>query len=213
MIMMKYDAVIVAAGSGSRMGLGYNKVYYRPDQETVLEKTIHVFDGDDDCAHIIVVTDTEDYREIIGEAAGKIVLTEGGNTRQQSVANGLALVREAHVMVHDGARPYLSKDLLQRLKQALQEDDAVCPMIPVKDTIKIVRDGYIQETIPRSLLFAAQTPQCFRTELLCACMEKAQRDGYTGTDDCDLVEHFSDIKIRAVEGEYRNIKLTTPEDL
>ena len=63
--MMKYDAVIVAAGSGSRMGLGYNKVYYRPDQETVLEKTIHVFDGDDDCAHIIVVTDTEDYRKII----------------------------------------------------------------------------------------------------------------------------------------------------
>ena len=116
-------------------------------------------------------------------------------------------------MVHDGARPYLSGKELSALKQAMKTEQAACLAVAVKDTIKQIRGDYILHTPLRKTLVAAQTPQAFKTELLFSCMQKAIESGYAGTDDCSLVERFSDARIRLVKGSYANRKITTPEDL
>lgn len=212
---MKYSALIVAAGSGSRMHLGYNKVYaVLKDGRTILETTVDSFLEDPDCIQIVVVTDPCAYRKKIhSRLPGKVTLCTGGETRQESVFNGLQAVLADYVMIHDGARPYLDQDSLERLKKEMEHEKAALLMVPCKDTIKKVIDGYVCETYDRSTLQAAQTPQAFETKLIIDCMEKAIQDGYTGTDDASLVEKYSDVKVKAVEGSYRNIKITTPEDL
>lgn len=212
---MKYSAVIVAAGSGTRMKLGYNKVYARiQGNDTILEKTMSVFLNDPDCQQVVVVTDPDTFqKEVSSRIPGRIVLAKGGATRQESVASGLGAVMSRYVMIHDGARPYITQELLHSLKNELEHHDAVIPGVPCKDTIKVVKDGYIEKTIPRDTLMAAQTPQAFRTDLILTCMHKAIIDGYTGTDDAELVEKYSDTKIKVIEGSYKNIKITTPEDL
>ncbi len=211
---MEYSVVIVAAGSGTRMGLGYNKAYYRIDDRTILEHTMQIFRDDPDCRQIIAVTDSQTYMaEITGFWPGKITLVRGGKSRMESVSNGLNAVLCSTVMIHDGARPYLSAECLEALKKTMETEQAACLTVPCKDTIKKVVGGYLTETVERSTIAAAQTPQVFRTSLIISCMDKAAKDGYTGTDDCSLVEKYSDVPIKAVEGSYENIKITTPEDL
>lgn len=210
---MEYSAVIVAAGSGSRMHLGYNKAYYpMKDGRTILDHTLDVFREDPDCRQIVVVTDSVMFRDHI-QQTGQITLAAGGGTRQESVCHGLMAVLCDTVFIHDGARPFLSKECLEDLKKAMEKEQAACLMVPCKDTIKHVEDDYIVETYERSTLRCAQTPQAFRTELILACMQKAAQEQYTGTDDCSLVERYSGVKIRAVAGSYENYKITTPEDL
>ncbi|MCR5228800.1 MAG: 2-C-methyl-D-erythritol 4-phosphate cytidylyltransferase [Solobacterium sp.] len=211
---MEYSAVIVAAGSGTRMGLGYNKAYYRIDDRTILEHTMQIFLDDPECLQVIAVTDSQKYmEEITGFWPGKITLVRGGRSRMESVSNGLNAVLCDTVMIHDGARPYLSRECLDALKKAMETEQAACLTVPCKDTIKKVSDGYLTETVERSTIAAAQTPQVFRTDLIISCMNRALQEGYTGTDDCSLVERYSYVPIRAVEGSYENIKITTPEDL
>lgn len=212
---MEYSVLIVAAGNGTRMKLGYNKVYAKmKDGRSVIETTISVFQKDPDCHQIIVVTDPEEFRKrMSGKYIENTDLCAGGSTRQESVSRGLALVKYPYVMIHDGARPFVTVDLLDRLKDAMKKDRAALLMVPVKDTVKKVENGYVTGTFIRSELMAAQTPQMFETSLIRSCMEKAQEEGYTGTDDASLVERFSDVRVRAVDGAYYNYKITTPEDL
>ena len=212
---MKYSALVVAAGSGSRMKLGYNKVYMRlKDGKCLLDKTLSVFLNDPDCSQVVVVTDPYTFRQEIGtDTVGKIVIARGGSTRQQSVYNGLMSVLEDRVLIHDGARPFLSYDALQRLKEAMETEQAALLMVPCKDTIKRVKDGYVEETYDRSTLACAQTPQAFDTSLLIRCMHCANEEGWTGTDDASLVERYGNVRIKAVEGDYANLKVTTPEDI
>lgn len=213
--MLDYTALIVAAGAGTRMGLGYNKAYYRmADGKTILEHTMDCFLQDEDCKEVVVVTDSEDFYHALGpDTIGKIVVVQGGASREESVWNGMKAVLCDTVFVHDGARPFLPQECLGALKQVMETEDAACLMVPCKDTIKVVADGRIEKTLPRSTLMAAQTPQAFRTELLMDCMEKARRDGFEVTDDCSIVEAYSDVKIAVVEGSYANRKITTVEDL
>jgi len=212
--MLKYTALIVAAGAGTRMGLGYNKAYYRMDDgETILAHSIERFGNDPDCESIVVVTDPDMFRQEIGITDERIIVVSGGSTREDSVWNGLRKVKSDIVMIHDGARPFLSAESLNALKETMRSERAACLMVPCKDTIKIVKDGFIETTLPRSELMAAQTPQCFETSLLLACMEKSRAAGFAATDDCSIVEAFSDVKIRVVEGSYANKKITTVEDL
>ena len=212
---MEYSALIVAAGSGTRMGLGYNKVYApMADGTLILEKTVNVFMADPDCAQIVVVTDPLEFRHhFTNRFPGKIVLCKGGKTRQESVCNGLRAVMCDIFFVHDGARPFVSQKNLNDLKQAMEKEDGAILAVPCKDTIKRVENGYAAETYDRSTLVNVQTPQCFKTSLLIDCLEKAVMDGFTGTDDASLVEKYSDTKVRIVEGSYENIKITTPSDL
>ena len=210
---MRYSVIIVAAGNGSRMKLGYNKVYYRMDEKTILEHTMRLFLDDTACRELIIVTDSCQYVKEVGIFDGRIVLVQGGSTRQESVARGLHAVTEKIVMVQDGARPYLSFAELKALKDVMRTERAACLAVEVKDTVKQVCGAYVSKTIPRETLVAAQTPQVFDTALLIHCMHQAKHNGFVGTDDCSLVERFSDVRIRLVKGRYTNRKITTPEDL
>lgn len=212
---MNYSALIVAAGAGTRMKLGFNKVYMRLNNgKCLLEQTLSVFMKDPDCTQIVVVTDPVVFRKEIGKRSiGKVVLVKGGDTRQQSVHNGLMAVLEDKVFIHDGARPFLSEDALERLKKTMEHEKAALLTVPCKDTIKKVKDGYIEKTYDRATLVNAQTPQAFDTDLIISCMEKADMEGFTGTDDTSLVEKYSDVRIASVEGDYGNLKITTPEDI
>ena len=198
------------------MKLGYNKVYAKMrDGRTILNHTMDVFRADKDCIQIVVVTESlAYYQNMEGDWPGLITLAKGGKTRQESVRNGLLAAIGEYVMIHDGARPYLDQKSLKRIKKALTTDDAVLLTVPCKDTIKkIDAEGYVELTYDRSTLAAAQTPQAFKTSLLMECMAKAEQAKFTGTDDCSLVEAFSDVRVRTVEGSYANIKITTPEDM
>ncbi|MFV0480340.1 MAG: 2-C-methyl-D-erythritol 4-phosphate cytidylyltransferase [Anaerorhabdus sp.] len=211
---MKYSAIIVAAGSGKRMGLGYNKVFYPLfDGKTILEKTMQIFEKDKDCQQLIVVADSEDYRRDINHYCDKLVLVDGGEQRQDSVSCGLSAVTEEVVLIHDGARPYLTEACLERLKNAMESASAAILAIPCKDTIKIVVGEVIEATLPRELLYHAQTPQAFKTGLLKKCYEMASSAKVQVTDDASVVEEFSDEIVQVVLGDESNIKITTINDI
>lgn len=211
---MEYSALIVAAGSGTRMNLGYNKVYYKLDDRTVLEHAMDVFLEDDDCKQVIIVTNACDFmKHYSKKLCGKIVLCEGGNTRMESVSNGLNAVSEDVVFVHDGARPYVQMEEVERLKKAMEEEQAALLCVPCVDTMKKINGEYIETTMDRSELVHAQTPQAFHTSLLMDCMMQAKKDGDITTDDAGLVEKYSDVSIKVVMGSYANKKMTTVDDL
>jgi 2-C-methyl-D-erythritol 4-phosphate cytidylyltransferase len=212
---MQYSAVIVAAGSGSRMNLGFNKVYaHLPEGCTILEKTMSVFLEDEDCVQIVVVTDAAEYlHHIQTRVPGRITFAMGGDTRQRSVLNGTMAAIADTVFIHDGARPFLSRELLDQLKEVMETEEAALLAVPCKDTIKIVEHGYVRMTVERNTVCGAQTPQAFRTEKIIDCIHKAEQEGYTGTDDCSLAERYSNMRIKVVQGSYENYKITTPEDL
>lgn len=211
---MNYSVVIAAAGSGLRMGLGYNKVYYPVNGRPLLAYTIDIFEKDQDCKEIIVVSDYETFKEkMIDENFKKVKVVEGGASRQESIFHGLQNVSEEIVMIHDGARPHITLDLLGKLKKTMEKEKGAILMVPCKDTIKIVKDGYIEQTIPRETLMAAQTPQVFYTKDILYCMHKAIEENYIGTDDASLIEKYLEIKVAVVLGDYNNLKITTPEDL
>jgi len=210
---MRYSALIPAAGNGSRMGLGYNKTYYRlKDGKTILEHALIPFQEDKECIEIIVVTDENLFKNNL-TITNKISIVKGGQSREESVYNGLKKVKEDYVFIHDGARPYLTKELLTSLKNALEENDGALLLVPSKDTIKVVENGYVVKTLPRESLQSAQTPQAFKTSLLKSCMEKAILDHFQATDDASIVEAYSNTPIKAVLGSYENYKITTPEDI
>lgn len=212
---MDYTALVVAAGSGSRVGLGYNKLLYKFENgRTILEETVSIFMNDQRCTQIIVVASSDDMECFTRLCScGKVVFVLGGETRQQSVYNGLKAVKEDYVLIHDGARPWLSRECIDRLLHTLSEYPACLLTVPVKDTIKEVRDGLVVQTFHRADLRQAQTPQAFDTNLIIKCYEKAMRSGIQATDDAQVVETCSDVAVVDVEGSYENIKVTTMEDL
>lgn len=212
---MKYDVIVVAAGKGSRTGLPYNKMFYKlEDGRTVLETSLSVFEQDPDCANAIIVCALDELEEVKAHFSGpKRIFVQGGATRQDSVRNGLASAVSPFVLIHDGARPFLQKSELAKIKTALETDDAALLMVPAVDTVKRVIDGYVVETLVRSQLMCAQTPQAFKTDLIRACHEKAHECGYVGTDDAQLAEVFSDVQVRAVEGLPSNRKITVAQDV
>lgn len=213
---MNYSAIILAAGKGSRTQLEYNKVFYTfEDGEKLLSKTVRPFLDDYECVQIIIVSTSEEIEEVkaILPDEDRIQYTYGGDTRQDSVYNGLQCIREEYVMIQDGARCFLTTAEIERCKKALKTEKACLLMVPAIDTIKVVKDGYVVNTPVRSTLYAAQTPQCFDTNLIKDCYEKGITEGWVASDDASLVEHFSDVKVKVVKGEYSNKKVTTLQDL
>lgn len=212
---MKYGVVIVANGSGSRINLGYNKVYYRfDDNKTILEKSIDIFYNDDNCEEIVVVSDIGLFNKEIGcKYLNKLVLVRGGSTRGDSVFNGLKAVYSDYVLIHDGARPFLKHEFVNDLLDNLRNNDACLLMISVKDSIKLVRDGYIEKSIDRNSVMFAQTPQAFKTSLIFDAYLQARLNGFVGSDDASVVEMFTDSKIKVVMGDEYNKKITTRSDL
>lgn len=205
---MNYSVVIVAAGSANRSKLGYNKnLFVLSDGERVIDKTIKPFIDDIDCKEIIIVLKEEELDEI--KCLDKIITVKGGSARKDSVLNGLKEVKEEYVLIHDGARPYLRKESLLDLKEALKENDAVILAHKAIETVKYVEDGYIVKTIDRNNIYLAETPQAFKTSLILKAYEVLPDKEYT--DEAMMIEALGE-KVKIVENEYDNPKLTKPED-
>ena len=141
-------------------------------------------------------------------------VTRGGETRTESVLAGITAAPENAVLVavHDGARPLVSEAVITEAVTTAAEYGAAAPVIPVKDSIKRIKDGNIAADVARDTLAAVQTPQVFRKDLLCRALTSAAERGYSFTDDCAAVESLGTI-VKATHGSYQNIKITTPEDI
>ena len=209
-------AVIVAAGSASRMG-GIDKVMAPLGGEPMILRTVRAFEACEAVKEIVIVTRKDLIGPIMELCSGftKIrSVVQGGSSRQESVKLGLlAFSKEVRLAaVHDGARPLVSGELIDKVIRAAHSYGAAAPAIPVKDTIKVFEGGFIAATPDRSTLRAVQTPQVIDRDLLLGALEKAEQEGTALTDDCSAVEHIG-MRVRLVEGEERNLKVTTPLDL
>jgi 2-C-methyl-D-erythritol 4-phosphate cytidylyltransferase len=212
---MKYSVILVAGGQGTRMGLGYNKVFYPLEKgQTVLDKALGLYLNDTRCAQIIIVTNPNDLlRTALEYEAGRIVNVSGGKTRQDSVFSALMAVTEETVLIHDAARPYTPQSIIDNIIIALESESAAVPVIPVHYTIKETSEGYVDGTLDRNVLRHAQSPQGFKTELFLRCLHKARLEHFEAEDDAHVVETFSDLKIKIVEGSFDNVKITTLDDI
>lgn len=212
-------AIIPAAGQGKRMGLGINKQFLMLEGRPVLAHTLQVFENEDEIAEIVVVAHSQEIAKTerlvadYGFTKVKKVVT-GGAERQHSVYQGLLNISPFYrwVVVHDGARPLLSSELLRATLSVARQHGAAIAAVPVKDTIKKVVDQTVSETLDRAKLWAVQTPQAFAREVLKTAYDRAFQAGLIATDDAALVEK-SGYQVQIVSGNYENIKITTPEDL
>lgn len=216
---MQYKVIIPAAGSGSRMGAGFNKLFLKIKNSPIIELTIKIFGEDKRCDEIILpIKEAEknlfESLNLPSFIKQKITFVQGGSERQESVYNGLVSIKdtESLVLVHDGARPFVTNDVIERILVKMSEQQAVICAVPMKDTIKKVIDHKVVETIDRSTLWGVQTPQAFTYKCLIQAHQKAIQSGFLGTDDASLVE-WNGHMVSVVNGDYNNIKVTTKEDL
>ncbi len=228
---MKTTAIVLAAGQGKRMESKVAKQYLLLNGKPVLYYTLKAFE-DSLIDSIILVTKEgeEEYcRKEIAEAYGfqKIAaIVRGGRERYHSVFQGLKAVSEyvpdsRYVFIHDGARPFVTNEMIMRSYEEVKHSNACAVGMPVKDTIKIVdEDGYADSTPERSRVWAVQTPQVFSFSFIKKAYEQLmeheddlREKGIVITDDAMVAETFTSEKVKLVEGSYRNIKITTPEDL
>lgn len=215
---MQYEVVLPAAGSGKRMGAGQNKLFLTLQNKPILIHTLEVFEQDPNCTGIWMAIKEEERSYIeellhtyhIRKVKG---LPEGGDERQHSVHACIKQMKDVHiVLVHDAARPFITEPIIKQLAETAYFQGAAIAGVKVKDTMKVVRDGIIEETIDRELLWSIQTPQAFRFGLLAEAEDVAEKIGFLGTDEGMLVERLGH-KIHIVESSYENLKMTTKEDL
>lgn len=219
--MESIAAIVLAAGAGKRMNSAVRKQYLTLGGKPVLFFSLKAFEESEVTEIVLVVGEGEaEYcREQIIDKYGirKIsAVVEGGRERYHSVYAGLAAVRGAdYVLIHDGARPLLTADIIERSITAVKLHDACVVGMPVKDTIKIVsEDGFSAETPDRSSLWQIQTPQTFFYPLIWEAYESViTKEECAVTDDAMVLERTTGKRVKVIEGNYRNIKITTPEDL
>jgi 2-C-methyl-D-erythritol 4-phosphate cytidylyltransferase len=221
MPLARVSALILGAGKGKRMGGRVSKQFLEIEGRPLLAYTLDKFQAHTLIDEIIVVTPKEDidycWQKIIYRynftKVNKIV--SGGKERQDSVYQGLLALPEdtEWVVVHDGVRPLISTPVITDALRAAFEKGAAIVGVPAKDTIKVVKDNFIvQETPSRKALWQIQTPQVFKKEVLVKAYQDAQATGWVGTDDASLVERLG-APVFVVQGDYNNLKITTPEDL
>lgn len=217
LLPLKYcGAVIVAAGSASRMG-GIDKVMANLKGEPMIIHTVRTFQSCDAIKEIVIVT-REDLivpiTNLCRDFSKVKAVVVGGKSRQESVSLGLnALSGKVKLAaIQDGARPLVTWQLIDRVVRAAHGYGAAAPAIPMKDTIKVVEGGIVKETPERRTLQAVQTPQVFDFDLIRGALKKAKLEGWELTDDCSAIERMG-MTVRIVEGDERNIKVSTPMDL
>ena len=212
--------VIVAAGTGSRMNMGINKQFIKLEGKEIIAYTIEKFYNNSNIEDIVVVVKEDESeffkKEILDKYNFKNVkIAYGGKERQDSVYNGLKLLDEKCdvVLIHDGARPFVSDKIIDKSIEEAKEHKAIVVGVPVKDTITVIdNDKNIVDTPNRSVLWAVQTPQTFDYNILIDAYKDAFKNKFYGTDDAMLVERIG-YKVKMLEGSYNNIKITTQEDL
>ncbi len=216
----KVTAIILAAGKGSRMKSDTEKQFMKLGDFPVIYYSLKTF-NDSAVDEIILVTGSNsvDYckKEIVEHYGFDKVsqVVTGGKERYNSVYNGLlACTNTDYVIIHDGARPFVTDDMINRSIEELYKYKACTVGMPVKDTIKIVNEDFIGiETPARKTLWQIQTPQSFDYELLLGCYKKMMKEIPDVTDDTMVVERYGNCHVKVIEGAYFNIKITTPEDL
>ena len=217
------SVIFPAAGQGRRMKAGCNKVLLTLGGEPILVRTLRQFARVPAVGECIVVAGAQEMAEVeamltVAEQSAPLPpwrVVAGGAERQYSVANGLAACSEAAevVLVHDAARPLIRPAVIEAVIEAARAHGGAIAAVPEKNTVKVVdAAGVVVSTPARSTLWAVQTPQGFRREILCAAYAQAAADGFLGTDDASLVERLGR-PVHVVMSDYRNLKVTTPEDL
>lgn len=223
--MNKITAIVLAAESGSRMKSKTKKQFMEIKGKPVIWYSLFEFEKSR-VDEIILVTGKEDIdyckKEIVEKYNLKKIknVVAGGSERYESVYNGLKEVTGNIVLIHDGARPLINNEIIERSIEGTIKSDACVVGVPVKDTIKRAnKEGYIIDTPNRSELWITQTPQSFKTDLVKMAYKKMKEELEKGnttlniTDDAMVVEEFTTNQVRFVQGDYKNIKVTTPEDI
>ncbi len=229
-------AIVLAAGSGSRMKSNVAKQYMLLNGKPLIWYALRAIEDSEIIDDCILVTGAEDIAYVQKEIVEKYgfhkvdTITAGGAERYLSVGNALDVIadedikvpnQDGYIFIHDGARPFLTEEILQSTYEAVKKYHACVAAMPVKDTVKIADGaGYAASTPERKLVWSIQTPQVFDTELILQAYGKLRehqteldRKGMMVTDDASVVELFTDQKVKLVEGSYKNIKITTPEDI
>lgn len=214
------SVIIVAAGKGKRMGGNLSKQFLKLEKKEILAHTVDRFEEFSKIQEIILVTGKENVKTVktmVKDYGWKKVasVVAGGKERQDSVKCGLHALSERSkiVLIHDGVRPFVTEDMIDRSIDTAQKMGGCVLGVAAKDTMKICdENGMVVETPKRSILWQIQTPQTFRRELIEQAYEKAEKDGFLGTDDASVAE-YAGAEIKVIQGSYQNIKITTREDL
>lgn len=212
--------IIVAAGTGSRMKANINKQFIKLNDKEIITYTIEKFYNNKNINDIVIVLKEDEVEFFKKEILVKynfnnIKIAYGGKERQDSVYNGIKVLDKncKYVLVHDGARPFVNEDIINRSLEEVQKYKSVVVGVPVKDTIKVVNNNnYIVDTPNRSTLWSVQTPQTFDYSVIKRAYEDAFDNNFYGTDDAMLVERIG-YTVKMIYGSYNNIKVTTPEDI
>ncbi|GAF22562.1 2-C-methyl-D-erythritol 4-phosphate cytidylyltransferase [Bacillus sp. JCM 19047] len=215
---MDYKAIVLAAGQGKRMNAGYNKQLIKLNAIPLIVHSLRLFEQDIRCKGIILVV-SEEERKTMQHLVQSFTLQKieqiviGGKERQDSVYAALEAMEPATiVLIHDGARPFVSQKVIHGVAAEAAKQGGAIAAVPVKDTIKKVTEGAVRETVQRTHLWAAQTPQGFQYDLIVDAHRQAKAVNELGTDDASLLERQGK-RVAIVESDYLNIKLTTAEDL
>lgn len=215
----KVIAIVPAAGLGKRLGPGTNKPFHKLLNIPLLIWSLRIFEAIETISEIIPVIKEDDIKmasELFMEYnLSKIKrIALGGKERQDSVYHGLKLIddRADFVLIHDGGRPLIDRELVLKVINNIEGCDGVIVAVPVKDTIKEAEDAIVKETLPRDLLWAVQTPQVFRYSSIMKAYEKAMAEKFYATDDSALIERLGG-RVKIIMGSYDNIKVTTSEDI
>jgi len=212
--MKRVSVIVVAAGEGKRFG--GTKPYALLKGKPILEWSLDAFETHEAVDEVVLVLkDDSRKKDYSGRFTKIVAVARGGEKRQDSVLSGFRQIdptKAEIVLVHDGVRPLVSSELIGRIIEAVQEKGAVVPVIPLKDTVKRVDGQEVKQTLEREKLFRVQTPQGFYYSVLKAAFDQAGKEDFYGTDEAVLVEKTG-TKVYVVEGDPRNIKITTPEDI
>lgn len=209
------SAVVLAAGASRRMGT--DKMTALLAGQSVISRTLRALEACEEISELVLVVREGAEQRVLAGAGGLTKLmriVHGGDSRTASALQGVMACdpRAEIILIHDGARPLVTGEVVRRVVEGAARFGAAVPVVPVTDTIKVGKNGFADSTPDRSTLYAAQTPQAFRAELIKAALQDAQKAGLSLTDDCAAVERLG-MRVRLVEGDRRNRKLTTPEDL
>ncbi|WP_413527673.1 2-C-methyl-D-erythritol 4-phosphate cytidylyltransferase [Marinilactibacillus psychrotolerans] len=216
-----YEVILLGAGSSLRLGTLENKIMLMLRDRPVYDYALNLFIEDERCEQVIFVVQKEDLENIKNQllklynlVPKKITFVHGGTERQYSVENGLKALNnseDGYVLVHDAARPFIDKEMINKLFQTMKLEKAVIFAIPAKDTIKVVRNNEVHQTLHRPVIWQVQTPQMFRSKLLLQAHRQAAVDEFVGNEEGELVERMNH-PVKVLEGKDKNFKITTATD-
>ncbi len=210
-----FSLIITCAGNATRMNLGYNKMLYKYNDEYLFNKTLKPFLEFKEFRKIIITVNINDYdffkENILNDSRIKIVI--GSNTRQSSIGEGLKYIDSEYILVHDGARCFISKQEIKNILNTCKNNQVSCALgVKTKDSLRKVIDNKVVDVLNREEIYAMQTPQACPTKLLKTLHKLAIEDNICETDEVGLLYHYG-YNMTIVQGEYSNIKITTKDDL